>query len=168
MEVKYRNTLADLIRFNVYVQVRQRVLQILCALLSLGLVYTLWPTIGQSDTGLAIKIVILLALLVIILSIFGVIAFLFTILSVFLSRSRHILGEHTVALNENGIVETTSLGRHETTWQGVHRIVETGTLVMLFITPLSAHLIPRHAFDNPSDLDRFVSYVKERMRDANA
>ncbi|RLE23972.1 MAG: hypothetical protein DRJ65_10765 [Acidobacteria bacterium] len=166
MEVEYRNTLADVFRFNMYVLPRQRALQILGAAISLFLGHTIWSTVRHTDESLAMKIAVLIVLLSIILGIIGVITFAFTILSVVLNRSRHIIGGHRLVLHEEGIVETTSLGHHETKWQGVYRVVRKKKMLMLFITPISAHLVPTTAFESPAELDRFTDYATQKASDA--
>jgi hypothetical protein len=72
------------------------------------------------------------------------------------------LGRHTIALHEDGVVETTATGEMRTMWAGVDRVEDDDTYIFLYTAAAMAHVIPKRAFsgDGAAEFLRFARMKK--------
>lgn len=61
----------------------------------------------------------------------------------FLRRDRGVLGEHTLEITEEGLVESTEVNRSLANWRTLFRIKETGRYAYIYISEGQAHVIPK-------------------------
>ena len=88
-------------------------------------------------------------------------AYLLAILCMISKANRTFLCEHTISVNEQGLTEETKYGNSETYWNAISSIVKTKTHLLLYVTQLSAHIIPLRAFDSVEDANEFYTFCKE-------
>ncbi|HEG42840.1 MAG TPA: YcxB family protein [Phycisphaerales bacterium] len=88
-------------------------------------------------------------------------AYLLAILCMVSKANRTFLCEHSISINEHGLTEETKYGNSETYWNAISNIVKTKTHILLYVTQLSAHIIPLRAFDNPEEANEFYAFCKE-------
>jgi len=160
MRIVYQNTFLDVFSFHIYALPRQRAMQIMALVIGLFLGHTLWSAARNLEGTVGMKVFVFAVMTSLVFAAILAMVLGSTALSVFFNRSRHILGEHSICLTEEGVVESTPLGRQETTWGGIHHIARTRRFILLFITPASAHLVPTRAFANSQDADRFFELAK--------
>jgi hypothetical protein len=70
------------------------------------------------------------------------------------------LGKHRVALTEGGVVESTAVGESRTSWAGVDRIEENPRYIFIYTSPAAAHVIPKRAFSDMREAERFYQLSK--------
>ena len=70
------------------------------------------------------------------------------------------LGRHKVVLNEGGVVESTAVGESRTSWSGVHRVEQNPQYIFIYTSPAAAHLIPKRAFRDMQEAERFYRLRK--------
>lgn len=63
--------------------------------------------------------------------------------------------EHTVAIDPEGITETTHLGETRASWRGIYRVDSTADHILIYLQPGLAHIIPRRSFASPDEADQF-------------
>ena len=74
---------------------------------------------------------------------------------------RASLEPRTMTINDTGLLEETSNSRAEYNWSAIQRVVQTKSLVALYISPWVAHLIPKKAFDSAVQWQQFNAFVKQ-------
>jgi hypothetical protein len=70
------------------------------------------------------------------------------------------LGRHRVVLSETGVVESTAVGESRTSWAGVDRIEQDAQYIFIYTAPVAAHVIPRRAFGDAQDAERFYRFSR--------
>src|SRR4051812_1599435 len=61
----------------------------------------------------------------------------------FLRRDTGVLGEHTLEITDEGLIESTHVNRSLSNWRTSFRIRETGRYVYIYISAGTAHIIPK-------------------------
>jgi hypothetical protein len=74
------------------------------------------------------------------------------------------LGRHTVALGDDGVIETTATGETRTTWAGVDRVEDDDRYIFVYTSSMGAHVIPRRAFAG-NDADEFLRVARQRTQE---
>lgn len=82
-------------------------------------------------------------------------------------RNEGMLGIHELAIDHQGISETTNVGKSRRLWTAVNRIEETEDYAFLYITAISAHVIPKHNV-TAGDAAEFIQRARELMAAANS
>jgi hypothetical protein len=70
------------------------------------------------------------------------------------------LGRHKVVLTEDGVFESTAVGESRTSWAGVHRIEQSPQYIFIYTSPAAAHMIPKRAFRDMQEAERFYQLGK--------
>jgi hypothetical protein len=74
-----------------------------------------------------------------------------------------MLGWRVIELAEDGVRETTARGTEVTRWGAIREVDETASQVHLYVTNVSAHVIPKRAFASGADVARFVDIARTRL-----
>jgi hypothetical protein len=72
-------------------------------------------------------------------------------------RNPGVLCQHTVALTDDALVETTAVNESRQRWIGFYDIVEAADHVFLFVTTNSAHIVPKRAFPDAAAAHAFFA-----------
>jgi hypothetical protein len=70
------------------------------------------------------------------------------------------LGRHKVVLGGGGLIESTAVGESRTSWAGVDRIEQNPDYIFIYTSPAAAHVIPKRAFRDVQEADRFYQFGK--------
>jgi hypothetical protein len=70
-------------------------------------------------------------------------------------RNNHMVGERTLELRPDSIVEITEVGESKTKWTGVERIVKTDDFVFVYNSAVTAYVAPKRAFETEEMFDPF-------------
>jgi hypothetical protein len=70
-------------------------------------------------------------------------------------RNKDLVGDCTVSIDETSITSTTNRGDFHEFWTTVQRIEETDTYTYIFVSDVSAFIIPRRVFSTPDDYQTF-------------
>lgn len=71
-------------------------------------------------------------------------------------RNKGLWGPHTLTIDESELVERTEVGENRVKWQGLEKIAASPTHLFFFVSSNSAHIIPRSAFADPEQSERFL------------
>jgi hypothetical protein len=66
-----------------------------------------------------------------------------------------LIGEHSLTLSPEGLLEETVYNSHFTRWNGIRDLQETKAHLFFFISALSAHVVPKDQFDDPGIWQEF-------------
>lgn len=75
--------------------------------------------------------------------------------------NRRLFGKRTITASEIGITESSAHGTSTTNWSAVERIVSLDEVTYVYLTALSAEVIPLRAFESASEYDAFVSKLQD-------
>jgi len=79
--------------------------------------------------------------------------------------TRGLIGEHELAVDEQGVSERTEIGEQMTRWAGVDRIETTPEHAFIFVGPAMAHVVPR-ATVLEGEFDAFITAAKAHLQAA--
>lgn len=66
-----------------------------------------------------------------------------------------MIGERSLALTKEGIIETSSQNESKVKWESVGRINETKEHIFIYISPVSAFIIPTRSFKDIAEKEEF-------------
>ena len=163
MEVRYRNTLGDVLRFNLYTIPRLRGTLVLNGFILLALLWAFLPLVRGLDASLVFKALLLASVLLVVFAAITAVSLLFGILSFIPKLNKGVLTDHRVVLSESGVLEETPLNRTECGWKGIEKVVQTPRYILLYISQFGAHVIPKRAFPSPPSAQEFFEYAHEHL-----
>lgn len=77
------------------------------------------------------------------------------------------LGEHTIEINEAGLIEKTNVNDGFCSWAGVKDVLSNKYYIFIFIDTLMAHIIPKRAFSSEEEAENFyqsaLTYWKQKQ-----
>ncbi len=76
------------------------------------------------------------------------------------SESKSVLGEHTIAIEPEGVAERSGVHESRIAWSGIERIEDGGQYIYLYIGPLHAYVIPKRAFKTDTDAEAFLQQAQ--------
>ena len=79
---------------------------------------------------------------------------------------RGALGRHWVVLSDYGVTESSAVNETRTSWAGVDRVEQSADYIFIYITPASAHVIPKRAFTGPEAAEAFYQLARTRREAA--
>src|SRR5690606_25063181 len=71
-----------------------------------------------------------------------------------------VLGEHTITLSPEGVLERTAVNEGLHKWSGIHAIVDDKEHLYLMIGEQMSHIIPKRAFASESEALAFADAAK--------
>ena len=156
--IEYKNTFWDYLLFHSIQQFFSPVLQ------GLFIVLASWTfmdvlTLDESSVVLPLILGLFVYAALWILNVLFLAVYLLT------TKRKTILTAHTISLGEDGLHEETPFNRTVHFWNGgIVKVVRWPNVIGVFVTALSAHIIPVRAFRTDAEANEFVSAIRERMR----
>jgi hypothetical protein len=85
--------------------------------------------------------------------------------------NKNMLGSHRLILREDEVLETCSTAESRIKWQAVERIEENNDYIFLYVSAVSAHILPKRAFPNSQKVREFyecaVRYKAQTAKTSN-
>lgn len=78
-------------------------------------------------------------------------------------QNKGVIGNHIIAIDAEGFTETSDVGESRTTWDGVERIDQSDEYVLLYTSPVMAHIIPKRAFVGDHEATRFYEQAQSYL-----
>lgn len=79
--------------------------------------------------------------------------------------TRGIVGEITLILSEESLVEITEVGRSEARWENMHSVEEVGDYTYIFVTAGLASILPRHGFASDAEYEATRDFAMRKLVD---
>lgn len=86
---------------------------------------------------------------------------LMALLIAFLLKQRGLVGQHTLMITEEGLIERTDFNETLHKWASVCRVMSLFGYVYIYVGDLNSHPVPKRCF-NPQEIDSFVADVRNR------
>ena len=72
-------------------------------------------------------------------------------------------GPRVFSFGPSGLTIDAGVSRGEAQWEAVIRVDETREFFLLYLSKLVAHVLPKEAFDSPSEVERFRQIVSRAV-----
>ena len=160
MKIQYKNTLWDLFFFQILHQFLSPVFQ------GVTLLFAVWIFI-DSLTRLSASLLVS--------TIIGVLAYLaiwvfqafFLITFYVATKKKTILTAHTIYFDTDGLHEETEFNHTVHYWNGgIVKVLRRPGFIAVYVTSLSAHVIPARSFVNREEADHFLDAIHEKLNAA--
>jgi magnesium-transporting ATPase (P-type) len=172
LQVEYENTIEDLVAFNEHdtrrsATVRRLLLGFVLAVLALSALSLL--QLRHQDGGLdgvSLAVTFVPIALVVVLA-FLVLPGLVRVAArqrLREGRCDALVGPRTLTLEDDGIVERSRTGETRTSWPAVERVVVDDRFVLIYLSAVHAHVVPRGAFASREQQDRFVAAIERHLK----
>ncbi|MBJ9993632.1 YcxB family protein [Paenibacillus sp. S28] len=73
-----------------------------------------------------------------------------------------LLGEHTITLADEGIIENTSVNESIHKWPGIRSIEHNDEYIFIFLNQTMAHIIPKRAFESSETAAVFLKEAQSK------
>lgn len=80
-----------------------------------------------------------------------------------LRRDKGVIGEHTLEITDEGLVESTEVNRSLSNWRTPFRIRETRRYVYIYISCGSAHVVPKAKPPLEGSVTEFIAELRSRI-----
>lgn len=74
-----------------------------------------------------------------------------------------ILGEHRYEVRADGLYEKTPVNETLAAWSGIKGVTEAGGFAFIELRSGTFHIIPRHAFHDDDQRQRFLAEIRQRV-----
>ncbi|HVR40980.1 MAG TPA: YcxB family protein [Thermoanaerobaculia bacterium] len=163
MEIRYSNTLGDLVRFNFYHVLRTGVVQALLVALLVVHVWTFGRDIAMLDQPLEARILAFIVSLLILLALLVILQLLLAYLSYRPSKNKALLTDHVLRFSDDGLVEETRFGSSRIAWSGIPKVAQNGRYIFIYIQQNAAHVVPKRVFPSADDAAAFYEAVEKKI-----
>ena len=75
-------------------------------------------------------------------------------------KNLSLLGKHSIEISEKSITETSETSEVKHTWATVEKIVETESLIIIYVSAVSAYIVPIKAFNSIEEKNSFINLAK--------
>ena len=166
MRIRYDNTRWDLIKGQWHMMRFNRALRYFMSALGVFILYSSFTYAEVQDRSVAYRAFYSIFYLFFALGLGLVSGLAVSALNTLLGKGKGLLGEHQLALTEEGLEESTMFNRSLHTWAGMRGLKTAGGFYFLFVTENHAHLIPRKRPLLEGDLPAFIKEFETRAQNA--
>jgi hypothetical protein len=91
-------------------------------------------------------------------------AFLVIATSAYFRNDKGVLGEHTLEITDEGLVESTEVNTTLHKWNSMFRIRRTGSYILIFVAEGVGHIVPLKQLPNDGSVEEFIVELESRIR----
>lgn len=171
MEISYQLTEKDFLDFNIHHAKNSSHIQksILIQRISGPIIFLIAPFFATKQSGITIWYWFVL------FGIVSIIWFIFypkyiyweisrkTMKIIKEGENKNILGEKTIVLTSENIIETGLSNEEKIKLNSIQKIEETEDHLFIYISSMSAFIIPLRAFEDSKSKDEFIKKIKEQI-----
>ena len=79
-------------------------------------------------------------------------------------NNENLFNERILVLTDEGITETSSIGETKISWVKIERLEETEDYLYIYVSSVSAHIVPKRVFENSSEQEKFINKITEYVQ----
>ena len=79
--------------------------------------------------------------------------------------NENLFNQRTLVLTDEGITETSSIGESHIRWDKINHLEETEDYLYIYVSSVSAHIVPKRVFENLSEQEKFISKITGYISD---
>ncbi len=167
MTVKYTLTRWDIVRWQCYLIVRNRVLIVFGLIVSLALVWKDLSTPEMSVRPIGFKIFYAVFFTAAMFCLVGLGTMVLTSCMVMFKKYRGFLGDHELEIRDEGLAERTDVNESLHRWAGFHKVVTTGRYLYIYVTDNNVHIVPRRFFASEQEQRAFRDKIEKQINAAS-
>lgn len=76
-------------------------------------------------------------------------------------HTKSMLGEHSLTLTDEGVIEKNNSGETKTNWSSIEKIVQTDEHLYIYIDSIKAYIVPIKAFKGESEKQYFLNEIRK-------
>lgn len=161
--LKYSLTRWDILRWQSYLMVRNRVLIGFGLVVSLALAWNDLRTPELAANSAGFKVFYAAFLTVGMFCVVGLMTMVLMSLMVVFKKYRGLLGEHELEIRDDGLVERTDVNESLHRWAGFHKIARSRRHLYVYVTDNNVHIVPRRGFGSEQEEEAFRSELERRV-----
>jgi hypothetical protein len=77
-------------------------------------------------------------------------------------KNRAMIGRHEIMINDDEFVEKNDSASHAVKWKSVEKIIKTEKYIFVYVSSVSAFLIPQRSFVNNMAYDEFYNLITSK------
>ena len=164
--IRYSITRWDILCWQFYQLIRNRVLIAFELVVSLGLVWNDLRTAEMAARPLGFKIFYAVLFTAAMFCIVGFLTMALTGCTVMFKKFRGFLGDHELEVREEGLVERTDVNESVHRWVGFHKVVTTSRYLYIYVTDNNVHIVPRRHFASAQEQRAFHDEIQRHTNTA--
>lgn len=78
-----------------------------------------------------------------------------------------MLGKRSLTLSEEGVIDCSTLSESKTAWSAIEKITQTQKHIFIFISSVSAYILPVRVFKNDNEKNKFIvklNYMADKAK----
>jgi hypothetical protein len=144
--IRYSLTRGDILRWQFYILIRNRVIMAFGLVVSLVTVWNDLRTPELAANSIGFKIFYAVFLTITMFCFVVLATMLMLVCMVMFKKYRGLLGDHELEIRDEGLIERTDVNESVHRWSGFHKIVRTGRYLYIYVTDNNVHIVPRCFF----------------------
>ncbi|GEK91235.1 YcxB family protein [Alkalibacterium kapii] len=77
-------------------------------------------------------------------------------------NNENLFDRKSLTITEEGLREVSSIGSSNVSWDKINSVDETKEYIYVYISSLSAHIIPKRAFNDPNEQKNFLNELMKQ------
>lgn len=76
-------------------------------------------------------------------------------------NNENILIRRSISISKEGLLEKSSIGESKVKWNQVDKVEETEEYIYIYISSISAHIIPKRVFRDENESRLFIKEIEK-------
>lgn len=150
MQITYHLTWKDAWQASRYFSYKSPSILIFYGITLIPIFYVIWSDLWEYYWS-----VVTIALFAVLLTLTAVLEIFIFVNALYLSKTKGVLGEHTIVINKEGLRETTSFNDTLHYWGSIVGIFQNKQYIFIKLNQVLVHVIPRQSFPSQEEDERF-------------
>lgn len=160
MKIKYKNSLRDIINFQIYA-LKLFPNNVVLILAPLSITFSSMD-FNDFHINTIIKFVVMFIIFFLLIYLIGILfALLFTVVNMNSKRSKMNICEHKINFEDERMIEETDYNKSEFKYEGIIKYKETKHYILIFISRVQAHIIPKRDLEL-IEIEEIIDVLKLR------
>lgn len=78
--------------------------------------------------------------------------------------NENLFNQRSLVLTDEGITETSSIGENHIRWDKINHLEETEDYLYIYISSVSAHIVPKRVFENSNEQEKFINKITKHIQ----
>jgi hypothetical protein len=79
-------------------------------------------------------------------------------------NNKGMLGEHTLILDKDGVLEITTHNESKTKWDAIEDIIESENHIFIFFSSMAGYIVPLRVFKSSNEKDIFLETLYSKIK----
>jgi hypothetical protein len=168
VSIRYSLTRGDILRWQFYQLIRNRLLMALYLGASLLLVWRDLRAPELAEHSLGFKLFYGVFFTGLYFTFYHLLTMLLLACIMMFKKYRGFLGEHELEIRDEGLVERTDVNETLNRWAGFHQLVSTSRYLYIYVTDQNVHVVPRHCFGSAQAEQVFRAELERHIKAAKS